>query len=145
MAGLDTPDWTAKPVAALAEFASELGYAFQLCDDLLGVYGDAATFGKPLCSDFREGKPTVLYLEALERLTESGRAELAALMKHPAYTETEIAKIRTLLEECGARAAVVRAAEESSDKAMANLSSLPENKYRSLLEELAEDLLKRNV
>ena len=145
MVGLDTPDWTAKPAAALAEFASELGYAFQLCDDLLGVYGDEATFGKPLCSDFREGKPTVLYLEALERLTESGRAELAALMKRPAYTEADIAKIRTLLEECGARAAVVRAAEESSDKAMANLSSLPENKYRSLLEDLAEDLLKRNV
>ena len=78
-------------------------------------------------------------------MNESGRAELAALMKRPAYAEADIAKIRSLLEECGARAAVVRAAEESSDKAMANLASLPGTKYRSLLEELAEELLKRNV
>ena len=145
MAGLNSPDWTAAPVVALAGFAGELGYAFQLCDDLLGVYGEEQTFGKPLCSDFREGKPTVLFLEAMERLSGAGRAELVSLMKRPAYSADEILRIRTLLEECGARSAVVRAAEESSEKALASLTSLPESKYRLLLETLADELLKRNV
>ena len=145
MAGLNTPDWSAAPVAALAGFAGELGYAFQLCDDLLGVYGEEQTFGKPLCSDFREGKPTVLFLEAMERLSTAGRAELGSLMKRPVYSAGEILRIRALLEECGARAAVVRAAEESSEKALANLATLPESKYRLLLEALADELLKRNV
>ena len=66
-------------------------------------------------------------------------------MKRPVYSAGEILRIRALLEECGARAAVVRAAEESSEKALANLATLPESKYRLLLEALADELLKRNV
>ncbi len=145
MIGLDTPDWNAEPVAALSEFAGELGYAFQLCDDLLGVYGEEQTFGKPVCSDFREGKPTVLFLEAMERLSGHGREELCSLMNRPFYSAADCVRIRTLLEECGARDAVIREAEASSEKALANLAGLPENKYRSLLEALAMELLKRDV
>ncbi len=145
MIGLDTPDYSRKEVRALSEFAGEVGYAFQLCDDLLGVYGDEETFGKPLCSDFREGKPTILFIEAMERLSPAGKEELFSLMNLEHYGAEEISRIQTLLEECGAREAVVRQAESSSAAALKNLAKLPAGKYRSLLEALAESLLNRNV
>ncbi len=145
MIGLDTPDYNSKYVSALSGFAYEMGYAFQLCDDLLGVYGDEKTFGKPICSDFREGKPTILFLEAMERISEAGKKELCSMMNRHEYSDSDCDRIRTMLEECGARDAVVRDAEKSSEKAMANLAVLPENKYRFLLEALAEELLKRKV
>ncbi len=61
------------------------------------------------------------------------------------YGAEEISRIQTLLEECGAREAVVRQAESSSAAALKNLAKLPAGKYRSLLEALAESLLNRNV
>ena len=145
MIGLDTADVQRKEVRALAAFAGEIGYAFQLCDDLLGVYGEESTFGKPLCSDFREGKPTILFIEAMERLSGTGKEELFSLMNLEHYGPEEIARIQTLLEECGARRAVIREAERSSSAARRSLAELPSGRYRSLLEALAESLLKRNV
>lgn len=54
----------APQIAAYTRFGLAVGEAFQLCDDLLGVYGDPATTGKPAGDDLRTGKPTVLLLLA---------------------------------------------------------------------------------
>lgn len=145
MTGVNSPDWNRREVTALSAFAAELGYAFQLQDDLLGVFGEEKTFGKPLFSDFREGKPTILFLKAMESLAGEERIELESMMRKESYTEQECSRIRTLLEECGARDAVTREAEEASDRALTSLKSLPENRYRDLLEALAGELLKRTV
>jgi geranylgeranyl diphosphate synthase type I len=56
---------TGEQVTALASFGEPLGVAFQLRDDVLGTFGDAATTGKPTGSDLREGKRTSLVVEAL--------------------------------------------------------------------------------
>ena len=64
-AALGSPD----PVldAALCAFGDAVGLAFQLRDDVLGLFGDPAETGKSALSDLREGKRTVLVLTALER------------------------------------------------------------------------------
>ena len=54
-------------VAALRTYGTDIGIAFQLRDDLLGVFGDPAVTGKPSGDDLREGKRTVLIAEALRR------------------------------------------------------------------------------
>jgi len=59
-------------LASLARYARPLGVAFQLCDDLLGTFGDPATTGKPRGNDLREGKRTALVVE-LERDREGKR------------------------------------------------------------------------
>jgi len=145
MIGLDTPDFERDEVRSLSCFASELGYAFQLCDDLLGVYGNEETFGKPICSDFREGKPTTLVIEAMGRLAGKEREKLLSMMQLDQYGPEEICTIQDLLDRCGARDAVVSAAEKASAEALKNLARLPDNRYRALLEALAESLLNRNV
>lgn len=61
---------------AYRRYGTNVGEAFQLRDDLLGVFGDPATTGKPAGDDLRTGKPTVLLLIARELATDAQRAEL---------------------------------------------------------------------
>ncbi|MGA0831055.1 MAG: polyprenyl synthetase family protein [Nitriliruptoraceae bacterium] len=83
-----------------------VGRAFQLRDDLLGVFGDPAVTGKPAASDLAEGKRTLLVAEALARLDPAGRETLEAGLGDPGLDTTGTERLRGLLEACGARAAV---------------------------------------
>jgi geranylgeranyl diphosphate synthase type I len=67
---------SATTVAALRAYGTAVGQAFQLRDDLLGVFGDAAVTGKPAGGDLIEGKNTVLLATARQRLSPSLRVEL---------------------------------------------------------------------
>lgn len=67
---------TKDQVAALSRYGLDIGRAFQLRDDLLGVFGDPAVTGKPAGDDLREGKRTVLVAAALDRLGASDAARL---------------------------------------------------------------------
>ena len=63
----------ADDLAALSRYGLDLGQAFQLRDDLLGVFGDPAATGKPAGDDLREGKRTVLLAHTLAGTDERGR------------------------------------------------------------------------
>lgn len=130
---------------ALGVYAEGLGFAFQLRDDYLGIFGDAATFGKPLGSDFQEGKPTLLALEAMDVLPASGRKELQKLTGLAAYPPETLDRIRALLTESGAVVRVLAEIEQHTARALDSLNALPENPYRRLLRDLAEYLLQRTV
>ena len=129
----------------LGDYANALGIAFQLRDDYLGIFGDFRTFGKPLGSDFQEGKPTLLFLEAMESLPESGRRELLSLTALPEYPMETIRRIRTLLQESGAVEKLLRQIEQYTDQAMDCLKTLPDNSYRSRMIDLTAYLLNREV
>ncbi|MFZ1286011.1 MAG: polyprenyl synthetase family protein [Candidatus Phosphoribacter sp.] len=62
----------------LGAYGDLVGDAFAIRDDILGVWGDPATTGKPVGDDLRSAKPTVLLAMAAERVPESGRALMAA-------------------------------------------------------------------
>ena len=132
-------------IATLGNFAEELGIAFQLRDDYLGIFGSVEKFGKPIGSDFQEGKPTFLYLDAMDLLPESGRKRMKALTGLPEYSEEDIKELRTLLQESGAEAKCLQEIAHLTEKAHNNLMLLPENKYRKLLEDLLSYLLERTV
>ncbi|WP_027661507.1 polyprenyl synthetase family protein [Salinispora fenicalii] len=63
-------------IAAYTRYGQAVGEAFQLCDDLLGVYGDPATTGKPAGDDLRTGKPTALLMLARDRADPAQRRAL---------------------------------------------------------------------
>lgn len=90
-------------VAGLGAFGEPLGRAFQVRDDLLGVFGDEATTGKSTSSDLAEGKRTLLVAEALQRLDASGRAELEAGLGDPGLDGEQARRLRDLLASSGAR------------------------------------------
>jgi len=90
-------------VAALVAFATPLGVAFQLRDDVLGTFGDATAMGKPAGSDLRAGKRTALVVHALK---EPGGAAVSAVLGQADASEAQIAAAVRVLEESGARRAV---------------------------------------
>lgn len=89
----------------LGEFGSALGRAFQLRDDVLGVFGDPAVTGKPAGDDLAEGKRTLLVLTALTSSDAADAAELEALLGSP-LDEADCDRARRIIEDSGARAHV---------------------------------------
>jgi len=83
-------------------FALPLGEAFQLRDDVLGVFGDPVTTGKPAGDDLREGKRTVLVALALDQAAPEESAFIDAKLGSPDLGDDDIAEIRRIIEASGA-------------------------------------------
>ncbi len=88
---------------ALGEFGRLVGMAFQLRDDILGIFGDEKVTGKSVISDLRGGKITPLVAYALQS---DDADELRRIMARPDLVEADGALVRALLERCGALAFV---------------------------------------
>jgi geranylgeranyl diphosphate synthase type I len=86
----------------LRAFGLPLGIAYQLRDDLLGVFGDAVVTGKPSGDDLREGKRTVLVALARQTLTPGERALLDAELGDPTLDATRIGALQQLILASGA-------------------------------------------
>jgi geranylgeranyl diphosphate synthase type I len=102
-------------VACLREFGRDVGVAFQLRDDLIGVFGDPEVTGKPIGEDLREGKRTALMAIALSRATNGSAALLRRTLEGPVNDEL-VDEVCALLVRLGAVAAV----EEHIDVLVAN-------------------------
>lgn len=126
-------DELAEPLSAVG---LPLGEAFQLRDDLLGVFGDVAVTGKPVGDDLREGKLTPLIAIAAARVDGASEALLRRL-GHDDLSEGEIAAIQEVLVESGACDEVERMIERRVDAAFAALARSPlTEEARTALEEL---------
>lgn len=88
--------------AAFTEYGIPIGIAFQLRDDILGVFGDPVLTGKPVTGDLREGKRTVLIALAGERASGAQAALLARSLGDPGLTEADAAEIRAVITATGA-------------------------------------------
>lgn len=106
--------------AALARYGDLVGEAFQLRDDLLGVFGDPRLTGKPVGEDLACGKPTQLLAYAAQMLPPGGQA-LLALAGTPAFTGADVAELTGELVRCGARDRVERKVRDNIDAACALL------------------------
>ena len=130
---------------ALTDFGLPLGEAFQLRDDLLGVFGDPEVTGKPAGDDLTEGKRTVLVALALEH-ADPESARLLDSRLGTALDEEEVAALRTVIEKSGAHADVERRIEELTERAMRALAAAPvTERARSVLGTLATAATQRVV
>jgi geranylgeranyl diphosphate synthase type I len=91
----------------LVRYGDLVGEAFQLRDDLLGVFGDPRRTGKPVGEDLRAGKPTQLIASAATMLPPS-RRPLLARVGSPELTEQDVAELTDALAVCGARDVIER-------------------------------------
>ena len=112
-------------LAGLSRYGTAVGEAFQLQDDLLGMFGDAATLGKPVDADLKEGKYTFLIHHALSAASSGQRRALEAALGNPDATAAETAAALRVLEETGAPAAITAMVGERLRAARAALAALP--------------------
>lgn len=110
-------------IAAYTAFGVPLGEAFQLRDDVLGVFGDPAETGKPAGDDVREGKRTVLIALAQELAPRTERAALDRLVGDPTLDDVGLDAVRDILTSTGALAEVERRIAVNRDRAIAVVES----------------------
>jgi len=109
--------------ARLAVIARPIGVAFQLRDDLIGVFGDPAVTGKPRGSDLRSGKRTLLIQEALKRAGGGERSALAATLGRAGASDDEIAAAAAAIAATGAKRFCEERAEELAARALGELDA----------------------
>lgn len=125
-------------------FALPLGEAFQLRDDVLGVFGDPVTTGKPAGDDLREGKRTVLVAFALEMATPEESGFIDARLGSPGLGDNDVEEIRRIIVECGALQATETLIEEFGQAAFDALESLELDELpKTALRRLAEAAVSR--
>ncbi len=93
---------TEQTLKALGHYGTRLGEAFQLRDDLLGVFGTASITGKPQDSDLGQRKATSVVVAALDMADVPTRRELSALLNRPELGAMAIGRCRTLITRSGA-------------------------------------------
>ena len=114
----------AQVVEALHRYGYELGLAFQLVDDLLGIWGEPAVTGKPVLADLRAGKRSGPVVAAMRSGTPAG-GELATLLADgPPATEDDISRAAALVELAGGRAWCVAEAGRRLAAALAALDTV---------------------
>jgi geranylgeranyl diphosphate synthase type I len=109
-------------IARYREFGWALGLAFQLNDDLLGIWGREQATGKEP-SDLAKHKKTLPVIYALEQATPDDRARLLALYAHPEPTAAEVADAMAIVDRTGAQEYTRREARRRRDEAIAALDA----------------------
>ena len=130
----------------LTNYGLALGEAFQLRDDVLGVFGDSSITGKPTGDDLREGKQTMLIAFANSNAGASERKYLFDNIGNFALTGDEIAELQKILISCGAQEFVENRITSYLDAALASLDALSEHpEAKAALIELAILATKRSA
>jgi geranylgeranyl diphosphate synthase, type I len=124
--------------AAFSAYGLPLGVAFQLRDDILGVFGDPAQTGKPAGDDVREGKRTVLLAIARARAGTAQARVIDERLGDPRLDEAGAAEVQAVITDTGALAACEAMIGEHVARALAALGQAPiTDEAKTALAELA--------
>ncbi|MEO8862914.1 MAG: polyprenyl synthetase family protein [Candidatus Saccharimonadales bacterium] len=106
---------------AITPFAIHAGKAFQITDDIIGVFASEQTSGKSPMDDVREGKRTLLMLYALEHSTDADKNFLIQMLGNSKLTQVEFERCREILVETGALDYAKSQAQMHIDQAISSL------------------------
>lgn len=130
---------------ALNTYAQSLGIAYQLIDDILGVFGDEENTGKSTSSDITEGKQTYMVEQALGVMTNDEKKIFEASFGNPDANDDEIEAIKQLLESTGARRAAQNTANQYADTARDAINSMDlDDRHRQLFEQFLGKITERS-
>ncbi len=120
------------------EYGQKVGIAFQLRDDVLGVFGDPAETGKPAGDDLREGKRTMLIARTLAGASDAQAEVVRTLLGDPKLDEEGVERLRMVIEETGALLQCEEMIKRYLDDALRSLDRAPiESEARDALGALA--------
>jgi geranylgeranyl diphosphate synthase, type I len=119
-------------------YGNPLGQAFQMRDDVLGVFGDPDATGKPADDDLREGKETVLVAKAREHASPGDREALDELLGSPDLDDAGVEELRRILVDSGALAETLALIDSLAAQATTALQGAPlDGEVSQALTELA--------
>jgi len=130
----------------LENYAIPLGVAFQLHDDILGLFGNEEKLGKPVTSDLAEGKKTLLIIKALENASEEERREIFNALGNPAVTMEQLERVREIVKKTGSLDYSIKMATRLIEEGKSALRHLEvkDEEARSFLLWLADYIIKRS-
>ncbi|BFH72463.1 geranylgeranyl diphosphate synthase [Sulfurisphaera javensis] len=133
-----------KEVEALAQYGLNLGIAFQIIDDILGLVADEKELGKPVYSDIREGKKTILVIKAIKEAKEDEKEKILKTLGNKNATKDELSAVAEIIKKYSLEYAYTKA-EEYMKKAIDSLESISwkNNEAGKALKYLAEFTVKR--
>ncbi|MGQ9788056.1 MAG: polyprenyl synthetase family protein [Candidatus Hadarchaeaceae archaeon] len=134
---------TMEQIQALAGYGRLIGIAFQMQDDVLGVLGKQEKFGKPIGSDIREGKKTLIILKALNLAPERDKETLLKVFGKSSATSEEIGAVIGVLKKVGAVDYVAEQARKMVAEAKMKLGILPESRAKETLLGIADFVVER--
>jgi len=130
---------------ALAEYGRLIGLGFQIWDDVLDLESDQATFGKPVLNDIRNGKKTLIVVQALEDLKGPERTEFLSILGKKNATTKELERARDVLDDVGAIDHATKVADGLISEAKEKLSVLVDSPHKKTLIALADFMVKRKT
>lgn len=131
-----------KEARILEEMATNVGLGFQIWDDYLDATASEEILGKPSGSDIRQGKRTLLVIEALNRADESDCKKLIEILDSN-NTDKEIEEAVNIMDKCGSLEECHKQAKGYLEGARKTLSNYPQSEARELFEELLEYMVTR--
>ena len=133
-------------VNAIHSYAIKMGVAFQMYDDILGVYGDPAKTGKSAGNDIRKGKYTVMICHAHDTIKDKAVWDrfMSVFGKLDA-TDDEIEVARKILKDCGSYDYAIEMADRYTNEAIDSLNCLKESDDKEFMIELAKFSMARDV
>lgn len=145
MLGLDSDNESDANVQHLSEFARLCGIAFQIQDDVLGICADEKKLGKPIGSDIREGKRTLILQNAYENASSKDKYLIEKIVGNKKATCEEIDCIKNIFIHTGAVENAKNIAEDYIQKALLELESLEPSHYLNILKEWAVFMSERTL
>lgn len=130
--------------ATLVTYGDAVGVAFQLRDDVLGLFGDPDDTGKGVLDDLHQGKRTMLMLTALAAATPAQRAVLTNALGNPAADERLAEQVRAVVVDSGALDTIERRIDRHHERARYAIAKL-EDPARDALTRLADRALFRDA
>jgi geranylgeranyl diphosphate synthase type I len=120
-----------RQVHALGRFAWDAGIAFQIMDDYLGATADEKTLGKPVGSDIREGKKTIIMIHALRKSKPKQRELILAVLGNHSASKQEIDDVNKLLVDIGSVDYALKKGDKYVASAKKHLNKLPDSVAKS--------------
>lgn len=131
-------------VEAFSRFGSNIGRAFQIRDDYLGIWGDVATLGKAAGNDIRRRKKSFPVVFALEHAKGPALDDLMRIYQQEELEEQDVDQVMDILEEVGAKQQSEKITEISAEEAIQSLKSVSLPAWaRSEAEDLVDFLANR--
>lgn len=130
--------------SALTTYGMHVGTAFQMHDDILGVFGESAKTGKAVGNDLREGKKTILLQYAYRHASKVQQDVMNAMIGNEISSQ-ELKQMQDIMRETGALQYAQKRAKKNIALGIHTLNSLPESTSKQLLIELARYIIAREV